>query len=557
MRGGRPPLMAQELDVVPVSGNRLWVDSVADFHRVAPFFERDPRLETLGQISPTEAQRPLSEEDLEALVRFNLRPFSDAQSVRSTMERLANPECQVILTGQQAGLLLGPLYTVLKAMHAIRLARHLEETTGRPAVAVFWIASEDHDFKEVNHITWLDPTGTRQRFELPLPVGCEGHSVGPLPLDREALRGLLDTLAKTTPETEFRAPLFDSMREAIDTSETLGEIFRDQLLRLLQPEGLITVDPWFAPIKRRVASVGRWEIESPGATTAMVLETSERLRTAGYTPQVHRREGDINLFLFVEGVRCRLETREGEFVAIHPRTGETLAGLSAGDLLSRLESEPALFSPNVVTKPLVRDAVFLPVAYVAGPGEMAYHAQLRHLYEHHGIAMPAIVPRAQGMLVSPPIQRALKRLGLTAEEWITMPRERRTDHIARQGEGGDALASFDALRRSVSDRMTELSESVAAFDPGLRRSVERAVTNLEGGLERLAEQMTQSAQRRDEQLTAAATRVEEALTPGGEPQERCDNLFVPHLLMHGPGLVGRLLSELRLDEMGPQIFEIH
>ncbi|MBN1477512.1 bacillithiol biosynthesis cysteine-adding enzyme BshC [Candidatus Sumerlaeota bacterium] len=543
--------------MIPASGNRLWIDSVTDFHRVAPFFEHDHRLEALGQVSPTERHRPLSASDMEALVSFNIRPFSDAKVVRSLVERLADPECQVILTGQQAGLLLGPLYTVLKAMHAIRLARHLEETTGRPAVAIFWIASEDHDFEEVNHVTWLDSAGQRRRFELPLPAGYEGHSVGPMPLDCEALESLLDTLAKTTPETEFRALLFDAMRESQNTSEALGELFLDQLLRLLQPQGLIAVDPWFAPIKEMLKRVCRWEIENPGASTALVLETSKRLQAAGYTPQIHRREGDINLFLFVEGVRCRLETRDGDFLALHPGSGETLARLSARDLLERLESRPELFSPNVVTKPLVRDAVFLPVAYVAGPGEMAYHAQLRALYGHHGIAMPAIVPRVQGVLVSPPIQRALRKLGLTAEEWLTMPSERRSEHIARQGIGGKALESFDALRRSVSDRMSELSESIVSFDPGLRRSAERAVRGLEGGLERLAEQMTQSAQRRDEKLATAASRVEEALTPGGQPQERCDNLFIPHLLMHGPGLVERLLSDLRLDAPGPQVFEIH
>jgi uncharacterized protein YllA (UPF0747 family) len=181
---------------------------------------------------------------------------------------------------------------------------------------------------------------------------------------------------------------------------------------------------------------------------------------------------------------------------------------------------------------------------VAGPGEVAYHAQLRGLYTRTGIEMPALVPRAQVALVDPPARRALQRLGVGAEEWLAMSAPERARLTASRSAHADRLAEIEARRSDLVAQIETLEQAVASFDPGLRKTVERMRSSLVGSLEKLSQQLAQSAQRRDGQIGESAARVSETLAPEGAPQERVDNLLVPHLIQHGPGLVKTLFEKI-------------
>jgi bacillithiol biosynthesis cysteine-adding enzyme BshC len=523
------------------AANRLQTLCLEDFSQVAEFYGRDPRLASLLQSPPAPRARPLAKADLEELARFNTLAFSDAKKVRARVDRLADPRCLVVLTGQQSGLLLGPLYATLKAINAVQIARRLEEATGRPAQALFWIASEDHDFDEVRGVSWVDRDGRRHAFDLELPAGCNGWSVGTIPLDRDALFRLLARFAKGLPENP---ELLTQLGDLVNDSATLGDLFRNLLLWLFQGAGLLAVDPWFSPIKRHLPGILRREIENPGASTADVLAVSERLSQAGFASQVHRREGDVNFFLYADKVRAKVIHEGGRFRAVHPQTGETLSDHDAGSLLALLEESPELFSPNVLTKPLVRDLVFRPVAYVAGPGELAYYAQMKTLYDQAAVEMPAILPRSQVVLINPKVRRALGHLGLSAEEWLAMSEAERGSHLARRGIGAEFLEEFETQSAEMMSQIDALEKLVVRLDPGLRRSAERLRGSMTTALDKLAVQMTHSAQRRDADLGEAEERTREALLPGGVHQERRDNIVAPHLWREGPGLIDRLFEAL-------------
>jgi bacillithiol biosynthesis cysteine-adding enzyme BshC len=534
----------------------LIIDCLSRFERVAPFYARDPSFAALSAAPPDTTQRPLTADDVEELIRFNTLPFSDESDVRRRVERIAQPETTVIMTGQQTGLLLGPLFTVSKALNAIRLARRLEEKTGRPAEAVFWIASEDHDFDEVSSVSWLGPDDQRRSALLPLPEGTAGHSVGTIPLDKAALARVTTEIAGTTGAMPSSSDVLALIEEATATTTTLGEHFRHLLLRLLQPLGLIVVDPWFSAVKRHLSETLRSEIENPGATTSLVLETSERLRAAGLPVQVHRREGDVNFFFHVDGVRGKARWTGTAFEITHPITGDALAKHGRDELTKLLSDSPEVFSPNVVTKPLVRDRVFRPLAYVAGPGELAYHAQLKALYENAGVPMPAIVPRAHIAILNPRPRRALRRLNLSAQEWLAMSQAERDAALARSSVRADALRDFEESREKLLDQMKSLENAVVAVDPGHRRSVERLLGSVSKTLDKLGEQMTKSTQQRDSQIAADAALLDASLEPGGNPQERVDNVFVPHMMLQGQRLIERLFEIMELDRPDLQVIEI-
>ena len=182
-----------------------------------------------------------------------------------------------------------------------------------------------------------------------------------------------------------------------------------------------------------------------------------------------------------------------------------------------LESDPDRFSPNVVTKPLIRDLVFRPVAYIGGPGEVSYHAQFRSLYEQAGVEMPAIRARSQVALLNPRTRRALKRLEVTALQWLEMTPDERTAALARHSPSAESLEAYE---------------------------------------ESLSAQMARSARERDGQIAAAANLIEETLTPGGLPQERVDTVFFPHMMHHGLALIPRLIALIDLEEPDLQVIEI-
>jgi uncharacterized protein YllA (UPF0747 family) len=170
--------------------------------------------------------------------------------------------------------------------------------------------------------------------------------------------------------------------------------------------------------------------------------------------------------------------------------------------------------------------------------------------------MPAIVPRAHIAILNPRPRRALRRLNLSAQEWLAMSQAERDAALARSSVRADALRDFEESREKLLDQMKSLENAVVAVDPGHRRSVERLLGSVSKTLDKLGEQMTKSTQQRDSQIAADAALLDASLEPGGNPQERVDNVFVPHMMLQGQRLIERLFEIMELDRPDLQVIEI-
>ncbi len=515
---------------------RLAADYQYAFERLAPFYAGNPSDPDAWRTVIARAQavdRPRA--DIAAAIveqqRRNLAPSASLAAA----EQLRDPHTVAIVTGQQAGLFGGPLYTLLKALTAIRIADQVRSSYGVPAIAVFWIESEDHDWNEVATDWVLDSEIQHVPITLPPLSGAGTLPVAAVRLDTAA-EPTLEALQHALPPTEFTASLVAQLREAYSTGVTRSDAFARWMLRTLCDRGLViydSADPATKPFVRHVFSR---EIEEPD-TWRLAAEAGRELEARGYHAQVASHDDAVALF-HLDGTREPIHRAPGGFTV-----GSTTR--SADDLLKEVEQRPEAFSPNVLLRPVVQDSIFPTVAYVAGPNELAYLGQLKRVYDRFALPMPLMVQRANATLLDSTAMRFLRKTGLRFET-LARNDEAELNRLLEQQLPPEVEAAWQDAEATVNRRMEALIEAVTLIDPTLQGAGRSALGRMKHDLETLHGKILQAAKRRDETLRRQFGHARALAFPGGEPQERAVG-FVYFLNRYGPALVDRLLADLPLD----------
>lgn len=454
----------------------------------------------------------------------------------------------MVITGQQLGLFGGPLYTIYKAATAIRLAREAARKSGRPVVPMFWLADEDHDWDEVRVATILRDGGHR-RIELP----AEGtrQPVGRRTVD-EHVGKALDHLEDVLPGTVHTEAVLAALRRCYAPGSTHRDAFARWLATLFHGTGLVLISADEPRLKRLTTPVLRREIEDPQGTFATLLDAGRALDQAGFHQQVTIAPG--NLFLLSDEGRLSLDPLEGGTF----RLRGTNRDFTAEDLLDLLESEPELFSPNVVLRPVMEDALLPVIAYVGGPGEIAYYAQLRGVYAAFGVPMPVVYPRAGLTIIEPRVRRALDALGLAIED-IGNGSEEVIEALHRQQamalDGTGLVEAFAAARQRIEEVASSVRDPVEALDPTLARSAETTRVRLQQDLDSLERKVVRAQKRQHAEIRARLDRIAAHLMPDGRPQERV--LSPVHFANRlGLDFAQRLTEVLSLDTSEHQVIEV-
>jgi bacillithiol biosynthesis cysteine-adding enzyme BshC len=325
---------------------------------------------------------------------------------RAAAERFADPKAVAVVTGQQAGVFGGPLYTLLKALTAVRLAAKATAEHGVPTVAVFWIDAEDHDWEEVASTTVLDADLHAHRLTLPPPRGAGERPVAALTLD-ERCRDMLADLRRLLPPTEFTPDLLSDLERSYAPGVGVADAFGQWLEHWLGPQGLVVFDAADPGAKPLARPVFHHELAHPGRTATLAAEAGARLRELGYHAQVETAADAVALF-HLDGGRHAIR-----------RQGQTLVSgvehYTPAQLAALADAHPEQFSPNVLLRPIVQDTLFPTACYVSGPSELAYLGQLRRVYEAFGVPMPIVHPRIMATLLDAPARRFMTKYGLELE----------------------------------------------------------------------------------------------------------------------------------------------
>jgi bacillithiol biosynthesis cysteine-adding enzyme BshC len=516
---------------------RLAADYAYDFRAVAPFFSGNPadRAAWADAIARTQAH-DRHRVEIAAVIAAQQERRQARPKAREAGRLLADRRTVAIVSGQQAGLFGGPLFTLLKALTAIKLAEQVSRDHGVPAVAIFWIDAEDHDWEEVRSCTVFDEEGTPRTVSLPARPGEEPAPVATVRLDN----AILDVLSETErilPPTDFRTSLMTGLRRAYAPGTGMADAFGRWLEELLGDRGLVVYDSSDPASKPLVSQVFARELSMPGQTVKLAALAGSDLTARGYHAQVHAQDDSLALF-HLDGARRAIRQQDGRFVV-----GER--SYPAAALVAQATEHPSGFSPNVLLRPVVQDTLFPTICYVAGPNELAYLGQLRGVYEHFGVPMPLMYPRATATLLDSAAMRFLTKYKLPLEA-LQAQDEAALNDLLKTQIPQVVEESFAETAQGIERQMTQLIQTIPTLDPTLEGAARSTLERMQRDLQTLHGKMIQAAKRRDETLRRQFIHARALAFPGGHAQERTIG-FLSFLNEYGPALVERLDEELPLD----------
>jgi len=448
----------------------------------------------------------------------------------------------LVSTGQQPGLFLGPLYVVYKILSAISHARRIEQATGRPAVACFWIAADDHDWDEVGTARIVSRTGVIESMRITPDAGEAGRSVGSARLGADIVP-LLGQFAEAAGESEFAAAALAPLQRAYTQGATVSGAFQSAFAELLHGYDLVLFDPGDPEVRREAVPFLRRVLEEGHGVSEAIDEGTAAVVAAGYAQRLSPPRAGTQVFFDDGRTRSHL-LRESAGL----RNGESGDLRPTEDWLALLEAEPERFSAAAALRPSL-ESWLLPVARtVLGPGEMAYWAQLGPLFDLLDLKMPQITPRSSWLMIEPRVDRWLDGLEASAEDLADggTSVERR---ITREGRPEAIENGLDRLRTEVETTLAELERASSVEIPGLTSAFGKARKSVEStlaGLERTIDgRVRESSGTRLDRLRRAA----DLLYPGGQPQERVDSPF-SFLVRYGPSFLTALAAAHGIPDSG-------
>jgi len=516
---------------------RLAADYAYDFRAVAPFFAGDPadRAAWAAAIA-REHRHDHRRDEIARVIAAQQERRGAPPRAREAGARLADRKAVAIVTGQQAGLFGGPLFTLLKALTALKLADQVSRDHGVPAVAIFWIDAEDHDWEEIRSVTVYDADLGLETVSLPPRPASDPAPVATVQLD-DSIRTALDALEQALPATDFRASLVDGLRRAYVPGTGIADAFGRWLEAVLGDRGLVVYDSSDPASKPLVSPVFTRELSTAGQTVKLAALAGSDLVARGYHAQVHAQDDSLALF-HLEGGRRGIRQQDGQFIV-----GDRQYPASA--LLEQATSRPAGFSPNVLLRPIVQDTLFPTICYVAGPNELAYLGQLRGVYDHFGVPMPLMYPRATATILDSAAARFLNKYKLPLESLQARDEAALNDMLRTQIPAA-VEDSLTQAQEGIEARMARVIHALPALDPTLEGAARSTLGRMQHDLQTLRGKIIQAAKRRDETLRRQFVHAQALAFPGGHPQERTIG-FVSFLNEYGPALVDRLDEELPLD----------
>ena len=504
--------------------SRLFSDFQYHFDRVAPFYRYNPHDASSYERAAGDIDFP---EDRRAALVSALRARNGASA---SLDKLAQPGTVAVVTGQQVGLFSGPAYTIYKALTAVRLASELT-SRGIPAVPIFWIATEDHDFAEVNHGYIFDPA------QRPIRLAVDG--AGDRPLDRP-VGGIriasppVDEVAKILSGFPHGFEVAEAVRTAYPKDVTFGEGFQGLLERLLANQGLLFVDPLDESVRRLAAPLLQAALRDGDQLKQKMLQRNRELIAAGYHTQVHLEEKTSLVFLLEGDRRITLRRQNGHYIAKDAR-------YTAAELSDRAEH----LSPNALLRPVVQDYILPTIAYVGGPAELAYMAQSQVAYDDLLGRMPVMLARSGFTLLDSRAAKLMQRYGLVLPD-LFHGEEAVQARIAQKLVPESLQREFAAVQSTTMEALDRLETDLVSFDPTLAAAAGRARVKMLYQLSNLERKTARETLRRNERAGAEADYLCELVYPEKHLQERLYSIL-PFLAKHGFSLIDSLYQHVRLN----------
>ncbi len=513
---------------------RLFLDYLSYSPSVQQFYPRPPNFsewakEEAGLIDYDKDRR----EKVGAILERQNRSWGASGKTLENLGRFRRGAVTLV-TGQQVGLFGGPLFSIFKALTAVKLA---EQATagGVDCVPVFWLATEDHDLAEVNHVSLYSTAGYSPEGA-PERITAESRGIPDAPVGAIKFGPEIEPVVKRAASLLGESEVTDWLRESYRQGETLGTGFARLFARLFADWGVILLDPADREFHRIAQPLLRRAIETAPALDEALLARGKALEAAGYHQQVRVTAASTLLFEVKNGARTVVRRKANGATNAEFQVGQEK--LTQHQLLERIESAPENFNPNVLFRPVVQDYLLPTLAYTGGAAEVAYFAQVAVVYEKLLGRVTPVLPRFSATLVEPKAERILARYGLQLQDLFHGPDKVR-EVIAGRSLPPDLQARFSDAYASAEQSMTALRDSIGKLDSTLILSADRARMRLWHQVNRLHRQAARAEQLRNEVISRHTDAVCDALFPHKTLQER-EIAGISYVARYGASLLANL-----------------
>jgi len=438
---------------------------------------------------------------------------------------LNEPDSYTITTGHQLNIFTGPLYFIFKIATAIKLAMDLKEKfPSCNFIPVYWMASEDHDFEEINHahisrhtIKWDKNAG-----------GATGR------LSTSDIKEAVQTYQRILGLSDNSYQLARMIEQAYLGHANLADATRSLVNQLFGNYGLVIIDADEIELKKLFIPIIKKDILEQNSSRE-VEKTSNALSAAGFKTQVHGR--DINFFYLKDAYRERIIlNNDGKYEVLNQQRY-----FSKDELLTEIEKHPERFSPNVIMRPVYQEIILPNLAYIGGGAEINYWMQLKGVFDHYQLEFPILIPRNSALIADGKLSEKIYRLNFTYKSIFKdteiLKREYVRVHSKHRLNLNDEWLEFTSLFEKIKLRAHKI-------DPTLGPSTDAIEARLKKAIDKLEKKLLKADQNNYKEALEQIERIREKLFPGGVLQERIEN-FGPYYVKYGNNFIEELIQKFK------------
>jgi bacillithiol biosynthesis cysteine-adding enzyme BshC len=482
------------------------------------------------------AERSFLRNELADHIAEFMKTFPGSREVDASIAKLRQENCVAVIGGQQAGILTGPLYTIHKVISIIALAKEKEKELNVPVVPVFWIAGEDHDYLEVNHV-YLPKELQLAKCNYPEKIH-DKRMVTDCLINKDTCMAWVRDIIETFGETNHTNDLLSFAEKAISSSNTFVDFFAYLIMELFKEHGLLLVDSGDRNFRQMEKEIFLSLIKKSEEITDAVLRQQAVLKQCGFSNAIEISEHAANLFFYdeVNHERVLLEFDKG-----HRRFKgkNSSVSFSYDELMDLAREHPEKLSNNVVTRPVMQELLFPTLAFIAGPGEISYWSELKIVFEELGIKLPPIVPRINITLLERDIEADLDELEISLQEILLSGVTDKKSAFLESVKDKGFEAMFAAVKAQLKENYQSIEEKMKEVYGGLLPLLKKNEANLIKEVHFMEGKIEEALRIKHHQRLAKYDRVENSLRPSGSLQERTWNIFY-FLNKYGLGFVDEL-----------------
>jgi bacillithiol biosynthesis cysteine-adding enzyme BshC len=503
--------------------SKLMADYLEGEDTLSSFYNESPDLNSFGKTIKRRTQFPLDRTVLvESLTQQNT-DLEISDKTNQHIQNLRNDNCFTVTTGHQLNLFTGPLYFIYKIVSALNLAKQLKEQfPDHDFVPVYWMATEDHDFEEVNHFNLF-----KKKYQL---ENSKSGAVGHLKL--EGIEELLSELKEDLGDRTNAEEIIKLFSKFYKSSNTYAQAIKGIVNHLFGKHGLVIIDGDDAALKRLMFEEFKAELLER-KNHILINTTSEKLKELDVKPQLTPRE--INLFYLKDGLRERIVFEEGLFNVLN-----TSIQFSESEIIVELEKSPEHFSPNAPMRCLYQEKILPNLAYIGGGGELAYWFQLKEMFEANQISYPMLVLRNSVLFVDQGSVKKMAKLGLKTTEFFT-----ETELLIKSylKDGSAVILELHEEEKAIEILFNDIVNKANFVDASLAPMIKSELQKSLKSIKNIENRLVKAEKKKEEVGVGQLKSLKEKLFPNNSLQERHDNL-ISLLIFYGEDVIDELIDQL-------------